>query len=629
MSLGFDSDDDFADARSGSPTFTSAPADADIDTEMAPAEEDEYSGTPDIALNDTPATPDAPALPPLEWKAGQFPLLCGNIAKHLNAVNTILRENRLAIRQTDPKDLESGWMTVLPTLACLNATVQLVSESYEHVSLVSCKISDDLEALKSVLGRDAAAPAPPLEPFRYSPSPQNSPPPRRAPTPAPPSLLSRLGTKYASRSPSPAYTDESFNQSRPSTPFATPMSHYDDGSTRGRSPARANVKRPPRNASRLFFVVFPDEVRPRPDSRPPPAILKNVFSGFLEHDPQFRSFTLETAEWGSGGNLTFVLSSPPSDAVMSLFRERAISLFNVPSDMRGKVVARRFEYRVHMGIKRVPCVTRDPVTGTVKTLEIPEITQSLLKDPEWKLVLERAGSVVRWGTQRLGDTARMLVVEFIDDSVYSAAHRLQSRKLTVFGNPLRARILQDKITTPQCTYCWIWGHPGSSCNSAVEVCARCGDNHNAYYHNTVAKCCADRPDRETVPCSHPPRCRNCFGPHYANDHRLCPYAKHRNDRSWYNRQPGPVLEDLPAPRGPIATPADAARNYVASASSNMNAERTDASGSSAANKARVRFGPATVLIFDANLPPQNTTAATGPDGARGRQDSGRGGHGRR
>ncbi|KAI0682512.1 hypothetical protein C8T65DRAFT_545737, partial [Cerioporus squamosus] len=87
--------------------------------------------------------------------------------------------------------------------------------------------------------------------------------------------------------------------------------------------------------------------------------------------------------------------------------------------------------------------------------------------------------------------------------------------------------------TPQCTKCLRWGHVRGNCNAVDEFCARCGERHRANFHNIKAKCCQHRPDRNTVPCEHPPWCLNCGGTHYATDRVLCEFAKHRNDREWY------------------------------------------------------------------------------------------------
>ncbi len=606
--------------------------DTDLDTEMTPVDS-EASGT----FGTSP--PESASLPPLAWDGEHFPSLCAVIVKHLNAVNKLLREQRDSIRNLDPKDLETGWDVLLPALDRLNSTVHTVSESYEHVATLPVKMKEDLDMMKRMLEENTSSARMSLspEPFRYSPSPRSTPPPHRAPTPSPPSLLSRISSNYIEdyneydRSPSPApTTNTGRGRSRPATPYASRMSEYDTDSSRGRSPARVDVKRHPRHADRMFYIVFSNDVRPNPLARPPSSTLQTVFSGFLEHNPQLGTASLDKVEWGSGGNLTFVLSSPPSDPVMSLFRDRALTLFNIPKDKHGDVIVRRHEFRVHIGIRRIPCIRN------MQQVNASVAAEALAKDPDWKLVLGRAGTVVRWGSKAEGVTARMLVVEILDDSHFSTAHYLRKRTVSIFGCDRRPFILRDKVTTPQCTNCWVWGHPGSKCNLNYEVCAHCSGSHETFYHSAMAQCCADRPDRDTTPCPHPPRCRNCFGAHFSNDRQRCPYAKHRNDSNWYHRQPGPVTDEhppaplhilaLPATMGgPATIPIPSLRNDVASSTPQLTAAREHANDRTPASTARVRFGPTTVHLFDANLPPQNASVSTDTVGGSGRQGSGRGG----
>ncbi|KAI0667786.1 hypothetical protein C8Q78DRAFT_932240, partial [Trametes maxima] len=88
---------------------------------------------------------------------------------------------------------------------------------------------------------------------------------------------------------------------------------------------------------------------------------------------------------------------------------------------------------------------------------------------------------------------------------------------------------------PQCTVCWCWRHTYRQCRSPRDICVRCGEGHGVKMHVKVATRCRNRANRDTVPCEHPPVCRNCQGSHRVDEHSLCEFARYRYDSDWYRQ----------------------------------------------------------------------------------------------
>ncbi|KAF9441639.1 hypothetical protein P691DRAFT_683293, partial [Macrolepiota fuliginosa MF-IS2] len=87
--------------------------------------------------------------------------------------------------------------------------------------------------------------------------------------------------------------------------------------------------------------------------------------------------------------------------------------------------------------------------------------------------------------------------------------------------------------SPQCQWCWKWGHPSNACRHPAICCPICVGPHHRDLHCSMSSCCKGNPKASppippTLPdmaCPHVHSCINC-GTQHAVDDRHCPYWHH-------------------------------------------------------------------------------------------------------
>ncbi|KAH9854857.1 hypothetical protein C2E23DRAFT_815926 [Lenzites betulinus] len=370
---------------------------------------------------------------------------------------------------------------------------------------------------------------------------------------------------------------------RPASRAASAVSGITDRSaSRGRSPAPTRKHRPPPHQwQNTLFVVF-SSGRPAPEEQLPIGVMHTNLDTAFERSRDLQHVRVSLLVWSSTGNITIVLSVPPTPDIITFVRARFAALY--PEIPRDGFEVRTYRFRSCLGFFRVPCVDASFNDISPRAAAKPIFDNRGL----WGEVASRPTTQFRWGISRAGDTSRELVVEVEDDSSHTIGDQLLKQPVIFDCGPLRPHIMRDRRLVIQCGQCFRWGHPTRRCAATRDVCVRCSGNHKVAAHSRVASCCNTRPDRNSTPCPHPPVCVNCHGGHYAND-RVCEFFKHRSDHSWYvDRIPN--LARINATLEERITTAD---NVPSINSPATEAERT------------VRFGAAATQTFHADSPPQN------------------------
>lgn len=151
---------------------------------------------------------------------------------------------------------------------------------------------------------------------------------------------------------------------------------------------------------------------------------------------------------------------------------------------------------------------------------IPHIVRHIAKNnAAWEPLILPAtcNPTAFWiGAQEEGLSHAPLVVYIRDTK--SATHALQLIAKPVFVNGQTCTVTLFKCCPEarHCQKCYKWGHSTSQCHSHVHICAKCGEAHNAKYHNVLASCCRKDPvGKVNGECTHLPRCINCRGNHLA------------------------------------------------------------------------------------------------------------------
>ncbi|TFK77819.1 hypothetical protein K466DRAFT_607656 [Polyporus arcularius HHB13444] len=427
--------------------------------------------------------------PELNWRGG-FPSACAGIVTQLVAITSSLRAHRAEVRALG-SEAAPCWAAVFASLDGLNTLVHSLSGSYDHVATVSCAFAD-ANVLEKTFGPPAlpishpATPPPraksrsPAPDWAREPSPRSSPEPRYEQHSSPPagrSLLERIQSPPAS-------------PHRPSTPhpqYAARMSPgpYDAPSTRGRSPGpRRPFKHAPPSASKLVFLIFRQH-KPAPEARILEGVIQSMLNESLKRSHDLQAFEIDSLEWSNHGNLTFKLNLNPNPSVMSLFRQRIAALFKIDLEKEPDALeVTGYKYRMSLGFRGVSCVN----VFTLQPKTIEQAAEPLFKDDLWRDILRRPDTILRWDEKDEGASARLLVVEFTDDSIHSGTS-LTARSIMFDNGPLKPVVMTDKHVTPQCTKCLRWGHVRGTCNATYDACARCGERHRANFHSVKASCC--------------------------------------------------------------------------------------------------------------------------------------------
>ncbi|KAF9439625.1 hypothetical protein P691DRAFT_627609, partial [Macrolepiota fuliginosa MF-IS2] len=93
--------------------------------------------------------------------------------------------------------------------------------------------------------------------------------------------------------------------------------------------------------------------------------------------------------------------------------------------------------------------------------------------------------------------------------------------------------------SPQCQWCWKWGHPSDACRRPAIHCPICAGPHHRDLHCTMSSCCKGNPKASPpipptpadMACPHVHSCINCSTQHAA-DNRCCPYWHHHFNCNW-------------------------------------------------------------------------------------------------
>ncbi|KAL7283508.1 hypothetical protein ACG7TL_002941 [Trametes sanguinea] len=615
VSLGADSDPGGVQPTS----LDTNPLRTDEDAEMAPAfPENELEDSISPALHELAPAHSEHAAPQsndaLPWSNG-FLAVCMAIATGLNSVTASIRRHRADINAVLPEDLEAGWSVANAAIDRLVETIyQYNGNSFEHVASVACRMQDNAAQLEAELGRPL--PPRPSAPRGASPAFRTPSPPASSSPPVPPPLALRLSTppppegasarplldridlhdepSFSPRtSPSPGGTGTYAQRAAALPRLASRMSPgrtddpYDSASltrslSRGRSPSRRKLRRPPPNANRIVHVQFDEGYEQSPEMWTDNGSLQQrLNTGFERYgDPEVQLFRVESLGWNAGGSITLILNRPPNPEVLGVICENVAQLQRVP---RPAVRAGPHRNHISLAFNRVPC---EDASGN--PIEPRIAAAPLFADPVWREVVTRPDASFRWVRSSSDASSAKLAVQFDDDRDHETSHRLLAQPVLFPEGITRAQILPDRNVLPQCANCWTWGHTAKRCHHPYVVCARCGGPHPARFHHGKAACCKTDPNfgKPGFQCPHPPWCCNCGGPHFANDRQRCPFAQNRADASWLASHPRALARDRADSRSSSPAPPRSS----ASSSSNQRMHNPASADAPGPNGGRAKGG---------------------------------------
>ncbi|KAF9441500.1 hypothetical protein P691DRAFT_683705, partial [Macrolepiota fuliginosa MF-IS2] len=113
------------------------------------------------------------------------------------------------------------------------------------------------------------------------------------------------------------------------------------------------------------------------------------------------------------------------------------------------------------------------------------------------------------------------------------ASSLIGQSLFLNGGQVIIKGAKAHTGTPQCQWCWKWGHMMGMCCHPAGHCPICSGPHIEANHHSITRCCHSNPKATPpipptpadAPCSHIHACINCGNPHAANNWH-CPYWHH-------------------------------------------------------------------------------------------------------